>query len=159
MAKRSLQEQYDQQIGDLERSAFIEVVRQNPGSTLREIVELVGRDHKPSGLDLMDVTVAEISGKITSVRNVRRSQKKGATTKAKRGAGRIDTRTQVGRNKFDQAVHDHLKKNKSRRWASSELRKLTGATEHQLRASLGRLIESGLASWEGSTNQTRYFVA
>lgn len=158
MAKKSLQEQYSQHMGDLERSAFIEVVQQNPRATLGEIVELIGGDPKPGGVDLLEVTVEEICGNVRSVKKNRKpGPKKGGTQK--RSGGGPETRSQVGRDKLDKMVLNRLKISKKKRWSSKELRKLTGASEHQLRAALTRLIEAGKANWEGSTSQTRYFAA
>ena len=157
MAKKSLQEQYDQHMGDLERSAFIEVVRQNPRATLRDVFELVGGDPEEDGVDLLDVTVEEICGKVRAVKRNKPGPKKGSTKK--RSGGGPETRSQVGRDKLDKMVLNRLKISKKKRWSSKELRKLTGASEHQLRAALTRLIEAGKANWEGSTSQTRYFAA
>jgi hypothetical protein len=150
MAKKNLQKQYEQQLAELERGTLIQVIQQNPKATLEEIYTLV------EGGGGVGITIEEICGKVRAVKKGRPGPKKGSKPRA---TGRLDTRTQVGRDKLDKMVLSRLKLVKKKRWASSDLRKLTGATEHQLRASLTRLIESGKAKWEGSTNQTRYFAA
>ncbi len=68
-----------------------------------------------------------------------------------------ETRTQAGRDRYDAAIRDVLKRAGSP-ISAVDLRARAGGDEHQARASLRRLIESGAVGFRGATSSTRYFL-
>ncbi|NJK31846.1 MAG: hypothetical protein HC927_05190 [Deltaproteobacteria bacterium] len=68
----------------------------------------------------------------------------------------VDTRSPAGRNAYDGRVLAYLRSHSKEFLPARVINEHVGGTIIQLRASLNRLIEQGLATWEGRAKGTRY---
>lgn len=69
--------------------------------------------------------------------------------------GEVNTRSQAGREAYDEAVAEHLRKAK-KPCGAVEIRAAVGGTPEQFRASINRWIDAGEASYEGQARSTKY---
>src|SRR5690606_31093014 len=67
----------------------------------------------------------------------------------------VNTRTQEGRERYDQAVLELVRASKSPIGAT-QIRDQVGGTPLQVRTALNRLIEAGLLAYQGRARATRY---
>jgi len=166
---KQLQDTFVDHLIYAEREAVLVSILQNTDATLADLYDFIGgmSEDVPKGITINDLLAGDIQvkrpPKITRKRKAKTKTK--AKTKAskelerKKGKLKIDVRTQAGRNRLDAEITDLLHDDKEKRWSSRELCNATGVTNLQLRSAMGRLIEQGYATWEGQTNQMRYFAA
>lgn len=178
--EKQLEKDFKENVISAEREALVAVIRQNPDATLTELYNFIGgiAESVPKGITIGDVLNGVLSPK-AKINNVSRKPKQKTKanrepktkakqkTKAKRvllrqgsfrSDGRINTRTQFGRRDFDGRILIILQSPKGKKWSAKGLCDETGATNLQVRSSMGRLIEEGHADWQGQTNQMRYFA-
>lgn len=175
MAKQ-LKSTFGEQMLYAEREAMLLAILQNKDATLTDLYDFIGgmAADVPKGVTINDLLCGDIqqkkSPKISRRQNGNGSKRKtkakikvktkaNKELKVKKSKAKIDVRTQAGRDLLDTEIVNLLHDDKGKRWSSRELCKATGATNLQIRSAMGRLIEQGYATWEGQTNQMRYFAA
>ena len=155
-------------IQSIERDAFIKTVRERPKTTLGEVLALaeeMGFKDLTLG-DIMEAGVTQrVNGRAVGEKIVQQKGKGGGKKKAPPKAGTsgaskvITTRTIVGRQHLDNRVLSEMRCEVGREWPASALTELIkGASAHQIRQSLARLIEDDRVTWGGRARGTWYMV-
>ncbi len=139
-------------VTDAKREVLVAQIRSHPEMTISELGKLsVG---ELGGL-LKQITVGDILGG-SSGRGGRRRKNAGSKAVAKAGgAGKVNTRTQKGREAYDQAILEILKA-KTEPVSAPEIKSEVGGTSLQIRTALNRLISQGHVTYTGKARGTRY---
>lgn len=140
-------------VTDAKREVLVAQIRSHPDMTISELGKLsVGE----LGALLKQITVGDILGGATG-RGGRRRKNAGAKAAAKPGggAGKVNTRTQKGREAYDKAILEILKA-KTEPVSAPEIKNEVGGTSLQIRTALNRLISQGHVTYTGKARGTRY---
>lgn len=123
-----------------QRQAFVDLVRQSPKMSLKELARLA----KKNGMG--GVTFGEIM-------NAKGSAKRASSTSSDTRA--VDTRTVDARRRYDHGVQRHLEADGG--WMrANQIRAACGGTPLQVRKALARLVERGDVEWKGKARATTY---
>lgn len=140
-------------VTDAKRDVLVAQIRSHPEMTISELGKLsVGE----LGALLKQITVGDILGGSTG-RGGRRRKNPGAKPAVKQagGAGKVNTRTQKGREAYDKAILEILKA-KTEPVSAPEIKSEVGGTSLQIRTALNRLISQGHVTYTGKARGTRY---
>ena len=143
-------------LADHAKAALVEIVANNPKTSVKDLRDLVGDNPALGG-----VTLSELLG-ASGGRGGRRKASAPGKGKGKGGAPRKggahkrNVRTESGREAFDTEVLDALKTHGGDTVAATQLRESLNADPTQLRTSLNRLIERGVVTFTGKARGTRY---
>ncbi|MCA9716746.1 MAG: hypothetical protein H6713_19815 [Myxococcales bacterium] len=142
-------------VTDAKREVLVAQIRSHPEMTISELGKLsVG---ELGGL-LKQITVGDLleGASASKSPSPRRSAKAGGGgAKAPAKSGKVNTRTQKGRDAYDQAILDILK-SKSEPVSAPEIKNVVGGTSLQIRTALNRLISQGHVTYTGKARGTRY---
>lgn len=161
----------------LKRTAFIDVIRNRPETTLAEIVEFVeaeSMDQVTIG-ELLDSSIfdagytppetapagpGEGKSKKKKKKKPQRVAAKGtAEAPASSGEGEVNTRSKEGRDAYAAEVLACIQKDGARRWSARDVRSEVGGSANQARRALAAHINEGTMSWDGNARATVYFLA
>lgn len=168
MKGKKLSDAFRSSVQHIEKDAFIKTVRARPKTALGEVLELAEE------MGFKDLTLGDIiEGEVTQHVNGRDVSEKVA--KSKKGKGKkkapprattsgaskvINTRTKQGREDLDSRVLSEMATGPDEHeWPASDLTEIIkGASSHQIRQSLARLIENERVTWGGKARGTWYMV-
>ncbi|MEE9385700.1 MAG: hypothetical protein V3V08_20000 [Nannocystaceae bacterium] len=172
----TLENELENALAAAQRELFVDQIRMHPELTLRDLLALANGKFD---VLLDDVTIGELLGSAAPGRatpigrppaarpaNGRRRPAPAPASSTvvpppsssddtDTGSGDVNTRTQITRDRYDDAVLEALR-NLGPQARAVDLRGACGGTPFQIRASLARLIESGAATWEGQARGTKY---
>jgi hypothetical protein len=163
---------------DQSKAALAAIIAKNPGTTARDLKQLVS-DNPGLGR----ITLGELLGASGAARS-KGGRPKGSTNAAaaaaaaagmaagagprkvgkpvavrKGAAHKRNVRTETGREALDKEVLDALTAHGGEAVAATQLRQSLNADPTQLRTSLNRLIERGLVTFTGKARGTRYSLS
>ena len=152
----NLSSAFQDALADQAKSALVALIAKKPGTTVKELRQLVGDNPALGSLSLGELLGSE-GGR---GRGRKTATRKGARGKAgKGGVQKRNVRTEPGREAFDKEVLDGLKAAGGKNVSATDVRKALSADPTQLRTSLNRLIEKGLVTFTGKARGTRYSLA
>lgn len=139
--RMSIKSQFAASIESGTRSATIQALLDNPGTTLAEIRKF--RDNG-TGQHFSDIMLNEVLGVRPKTKRVPRAAASG-----------VDTRTPDGRAEYDKAVLKVVRKSREPIGAA-EICAVAGGSPLQVRVALARLIAAGQVTWTGKARGTKY---
>jgi hypothetical protein len=173
----NLSSAFQDALADQSKAALAAIVAKNPGTTVRDLKQLVsdnpmlgsitlggllgvgdvarGRGGRPkgSGSNAAAAAVAAAGGAVAP-------RKVGKPAAARKGAAhKRNVRTETGREALDKEVLEALTAHGGDAVAATQLRQSLNADPTQLRTSLNRLIERGLVTFTGKARGTRYSLS
>ncbi|MHC4432488.1 MAG: hypothetical protein ACYTBS_11675 [Planctomycetota bacterium] len=148
---KKMKKELDEVLSQATFMAFVQVVRRHENANLGDVMALAQE------MGIENATVGELffDDLPRSGKDWAKNKKAIAAKKPKAKDGVPNLRTVKGREEYDVLVFQALEK--SGDWTpASFVRERAGGNEHQARASLNRLIESGRVEYRGRSNATRY---
>ena len=141
-------------VTDAKREVLVAQIRSHPEMTISELGKLsVGE----LGALLKQITVGDILGGGGGRGGRRRKNVAGGVKAAPKvgGAGKVNTRTQKGREAYDKAILEILKA-KTEPVSAPQIKNEVGGTSLQIRTALNRLISQGHVTYTGKARGPRY---
>jgi hypothetical protein len=171
----NLSSAFQDALADQSKAALAAIIAKNPGTTVRDLKQLVSDNPSLGG-----ITLGDLLG-VSGVARSKGGRPKGSTNAAaaaaaaaagalprklgrppgvrKGAAHKRNVRTETGREALDKEVLEALTAHGGEAVAATQLRQSLNADPTQLRTSLNRLIERGLVTFTGKARGTRYSLS
>ena len=168
----NLSSAFQDALADQSKAALAAIIAKNPGTTARDLKQLVSDNPSLGGITLGELLGASAprgkGGRPKGSTNAAAAAAAGGVAPRKAGkqaaprkgaAHKRNVRTESGREALDKEVLDALTAHGGDAVAATQLRKSLNADPTQLRTSLNRLIERGLVTFTGKARGTRYSLS
>lgn len=173
----NLSSAFQDALADQSKAALAAIIAKNPGTTARDLKQLVSDNPMLGGITLGELlgvgpvarrvgrpkgsgsNAAAAAAAVAAGAGPRKVGKPAAAASRKGAAHKRNVRTETGREALDKEVLDALTTQGGKDVAATQLRQSLNADPTQLRTSLNRLIERGLVTFTGKARGTRYSLS
>ena len=136
------------------REALIRAILSNPKATIADLLDLTRGEHASM---LREITLGQLADALGGKSSKRGKAKEQSAQKPAQGKpGKVNTRTQAGREAYDNAILGALKDLGGGPVSGAKIKAKVGGTPLQARTALNRLIEAGAVTFEGKARGTKY---
>lgn len=136
------------------RDALITAILSNRGATIADLLALTSGEH---GSMLREITLGQLADAVGGNPTMRvKAKRKSQAKPAQSRPGKVNTRTQAGREAYDKAILGALEELGGGPVPGSAIKVKVGGTPLQARTALNRLIEAGSVTFEGKARGTKY---